>query len=189
MRSIFKGLFAIAAVATLAAGPVRAQVVDTITDGGGWNTFSFLGPGSTFSVGGGDPTELDFAFTLAHPDVLRITDGYQGGDQFQLTINGVTEPLTSPAEILGGYAGDCWTCAYFNPAYGDQYTHGAYILPAGSYLLVGLTVQSPQFDGAGALELGAVPEPASWAMMLAGFVGLGAALRRARGERRLAAAA
>ncbi len=187
MRSIFKGLLAAAALAALAAAPARAQVVDTITDGGGWNTFFFLSPGSTFSVGGGDPTELDFAFTLAHPDVLRITDGFQGGNQFQLTINGVTEPLTSATTGQGGgFAGDCWTCAYFNPAYGDQYTHGAYILPAGSYYLVGVAVQSPQFDGAGALELGAIPEPAAWAMMLAGFFGLGMVLRRARREQRLA---
>jgi hypothetical protein len=36
------------------------------------------------------------------------------------------------------------------------------------------------FAGQGAIALGAVPEPASWAMMLLGFFGLGAMLRRAR---------
>jgi hypothetical protein len=180
MRSIFKGLVVATALATLASAPARADVVQLITDGGGWNVFSFLGPGSPFSVGDGDPTQLDFAFILSHPDVLRITDGYQGGDQFQLTINGTVEPPTSDAMMGFGFVGDCWTCAFFDTSFGNQYTHGSYILPAGSYFLTGIALHSPQGDGAGALELGAIPEPSTWAMMLTGFAGLGAALRFAR---------
>jgi hypothetical protein len=179
MRDIIKGLLTASALITLTGTAARADAIVPITDGGGWNEFFFLAPGSNLQTLGG--ATIDFTFTLTHPDVLRITDGFQGGDQFDLMINSVDKGPTS-ASVLGfaGTAGSCWTCAYYNPTYGDAYTHGAYVLGPGSYVVTGIALQSPQFDGAGALALGAIPEPATWAMMLAGFLGLGAVMRRSR---------
>ena len=184
MRSIFKGLLAAVALTALAGASAKA---DTLTEGGGWSTFYFLGQGSPFQDISGNP--LAFTFTLSQPDVLRISEGYQGGDQFDVTINGVDQGPTSPTTPGFIYVGDCWTCAFYDPADAGQFTRAYYDLAAGTYTVTGIAIQSFQGNGKGAIALGAVPEPATWTMMLAGFFGLGAMVRRARRERALAATA
>ncbi|HEX4183565.1 MAG TPA: PEP-CTERM sorting domain-containing protein [Caulobacteraceae bacterium] len=178
MRGIFKGLLAAAAVAALAGAPARANTTIPLIDGGGWSTFDFLGAGSTFQDLDGNT--IDFTFTLTSKNIVRITDGFQGGDQFEIFINNADAGPTS-ASIPGFvYAGDCWSCAYFDPAYSTGFTRGSFDLGPGTYDIEGFVIQSPYGAGQGAIELGAVPEPASWVMMLLGFIGLGALLRRTR---------
>jgi hypothetical protein len=131
----------------------------------------------------GDP--IDFTFTLTSTRVLRVTDGYNDGDQFTVTINGSNSDTSLPI-FTGNNIFDDWTSVFTDPSIGHTYSHAAYVLGAGSYDVTGFAIQSPFFGGAAAIELGAVdslsgtPEPATWAMMLVGFGGLGAMLRRAR---------
>ena len=191
MRSIFKGLFVAAALATLAAAPVRAGTVP-LTDGGGWTQFDFGGFGPNFQDAGGNT--LDFTFTLTKTNVLRIADGGFDGDQFDVTINGSDAGFTTPtvfdgADVeYGTFTDDheCFSCAFFDPTYNTVFSHGEYILGPGTYDITGSAVLDPLFAGVAGIALGAVPEPATWAMMLTGFFGLGAVLRRSRRQLALA---
>ena len=99
--------------------------------------------------------------------------------QYGLNVTNTSTPAND-----GAFVGDCWSCAFFDPQ--QRWSTGEFILGPGSYIVSGSVIVSPFGSGAGAIELGAVPEPATWAMMLAGFGGLGAVLRRAR--RKLATA-
>jgi hypothetical protein len=183
MRSIFNGIAAMSAFAVLAVSPVGATV--PITDGSGWNVFYFLNTGSTFQDLSGNP--LVFSFTLTQPDVLRVTDGYDSGDQFYVGVQDLTNYTssalyTSTPTPFAAYVGDCWDCAYFDPAYNSVFSTGSVTLGPGSYLVTGYVALSLEGYGAGALEVGGaapVPEPATWAMLLLGFAVLGSAGYRA----------
>jgi hypothetical protein len=191
MRSIFKALLAAGALAALAVAPARA-VTTTITDGSGWHTFDFGSANSPFQDAVGDT--LGFKFTLTTTDILRITDGYFDGDQFDVAILDVNDfsnlnfETSTPAND-GTYVGDCWSCAYFNPTYNSSFSNASVLLGPGTYYVTGFVSQSPYFSGAAALELGGVPEPATWATMLVGFGGLGAMMRRSRRNKAAAATA
>ena len=179
MRSIFKGLLAAAALGALASGPAMANIVVPLTSGGGWTEFSF-GPAGSFIQDHNTGDTLDFTFTLTKPDVVRLTDGFQGGDQFEIFINNADAGPSSASTPGFLFAGDCWTCAFYDPAYSAGFTRASFDLGPGTYDIEGIAIQSPYGAGDGAISLGAVPEPATWAMMLTGFFGLGAALRRSR---------
>jgi hypothetical protein len=188
MRSIFKGLLAAAALAALAGAPARAT---TLVDGGGWSTFLFQGAGSSFQDANGDA--VGFSFTLTHPDTFRITDGFFDGDQFDVAVFDVSTFTninfeTSTPTFDGAYVGDCWDCAFFDPNYNTLFSNGSVLLGPGTYDVTGFATQSPFGAGEAAVSLGAVPEPATWAMMLAGFFGLGEAMRVSRRRQRAATA-
>jgi hypothetical protein len=183
------------AVAGVASAPVHADTI-ALVDGGGWYQFYFGAPdfgNAGFQDAVGNP--LDFSFTLTKSTILRIVDGGFSGDQFDVSVNGVDKGLTSTpvfaaADVeYGPFSDDheCFSCAFFDPAYNTDFSHGAYLLGPGTYDVTGAATLSPFFSGAAGISLGAVPEPATWAMMLTGFFGLGAALRL--GRRRQAAIA
>jgi hypothetical protein len=189
MRKTYQALLAVAAMAALASTPARADTV-ALVDGGGWNVFYF---GDTvfspdWQTLGGD--DIDYTFTLTQSRYLRVTDGYNDGDQFQVNINGVLSDTSLPV-FTGNNIFDNWTSVFTDASIGATYSHATYLLGPGSYDVTGLAIQSPFGAGAAAIELGAVdglaggvgngvPEPATWAMMLMGFGGLGALLRRRR---------
>jgi PEP-CTERM motif-containing protein len=186
MRHVFKGLLAAVALTALAGAPAKADVIVPLVNGGGWTEFFFGAPGNfpDFQDASGD-TE-DFTFTLTDPGILRITDGFNDGDQFEVTVNGVTS-LASPGIFTGNNILDCWDCVFVYPDISATYSHATYYLGPGSYTVTGDVTVSPFGSGAGAIMLGGpVPEPTTWALMLAGFGGLGAVLRRSR-RRALAA--
>jgi hypothetical protein len=185
MRKIFTGLLAAAAVTVLVSAPARADVIQPLVSGGGWSEFFF---GDTvffpdFQTLGGDT--IDFTFDLTQSTFLRITDGFNDGDQFAVTINGVTSD-TSPTVFTGNNIFDNWTSVFTDPSIGATYSHMTYLLGAGSYTVTGVAILSPFGSGSAAIELGgvdglpAVPEPTTWALMLVGFGGLGAMLRQSR---------
>lgn len=181
MRKIFNGLLAAVALTALAGAPARADTITPLIDGGGWSTYFFGAPGSDFQDLGG--TTIDFTFTLASSDILRVTDGFNDGDQFHVTIaksgGGTVTHTTSVPVFDGTNFFDCWSCAFFDPA--GRFSRGTFVLDAGSYVVTGTAPVSPFGSGEGAIALGGgVPEPATWALMLLGFGGLGAALRRSR---------
>ena len=191
MRGIFKGLLAVAALTMMAAAPARASTAIPIASGDGWHTFDFLGVGSSFQDQSGVP--VSFVFTLTQADVFRIADGFDPEQQFDVAIlnlgdlTSINFETTAPTPTSPAFVGDCWSCAFFDPAYNTIFSTGSVILGPGTYDVTGFAVVSPQGNGVAALEVGAVPEPATWAMMLAGLLGLGGALR-ARRQRALAEA-
>lgn len=181
MRNVYKGLLVVAALSAVAVMPAKAA---SLSSGGGWVQFDFGSYGSVQDDLSGD---TDYNFTLTNTDVLRITDGYNTGDQFDVTINGVDQGLTTTPAVNSTDDGNCWSCAFWID--GAQYSHGEYILGPGVYDVSAIVTQSPYGAGAGAIELGAVPEPATWALMMVGFGGLGAMIRRSRRQVALATAA
>jgi hypothetical protein len=189
MRNLFKGLLAAAALTSLAAAPAaKADVTVPLAGGAGWYQFYFGSPafGPDFQDLSGNT--LDFTFHLDSTTVLRVADGGFDGDQFDVTINGVDQGATSTPVFdgkdveFGPFTNDqeCFSCAFFDPNYNTSFSHGAYLLGPGDYTVTGVVIQSPFGAGAAGIELGAVPEPATWGMMLMGFFGLGAMLRRSR---------
>ena len=75
-------------------------------------------------------------------------------------------PLNTNGVLFQGTSSAVYNLWATGPGAGELYTYGVNGAPA--------------FDARGTLRVGAVPEPASWAMMLMGFGGLGALLRGRR---------
>ena len=104
------------------------------------------------------------AFTIAHDDGAQMSiDGISG---FVLNTPGPTSPVTTPFTITAPSTG---TYTY-HLSYGECCDGPAvlqWLYPTGR-------------------PVGSVPEPATWAMMLVGFGGIGMAMRRQRRSRRLA---
>jgi len=192
MRKIFQGLLAASAITLLASAPAKADVIQPLIDGADWTVFYF---GDTvffpdFQDLSGNT--LDFTFTLAVPEILRITDGYNDGDEFAVTINGVTS-ATSAGVFTGDNIFDNWDSVFTDASIGALYSHASYLLGPGSYTVTGVVTTSPFGAGAAAIKLGGVsvpvPEPAVWTMMTIGFGGLGGMLRRSRRKTMTAALA
>jgi hypothetical protein len=178
MRNITKGLLGAAALAVLVAAPAaKAATIIVPVTLNTWETYLF--------GGANDPTQdfwqdldgdtLEFAVTVASHSVLTVTDGWNDGDRFNVSINGVSVGQTSVPTIDGDDQSDNWAAASVDP----KFSHARYVLNAGTYLITGFATASPYGAGQGALLLG-VPEPATWAMMLVGFGGIGAVMRKAR---------
>lgn len=109
-----------------------------------------------------------FSFYLGSPDDFNSVR-FQGAD-FDVTLSG--SALFNPATAFNGDQGVGRRISYdFGGAVVNSITFAS-------------TGNSFEFDNLAAGVAGAVPEPATWAMMLVGFFGLGAALR-AQGRRQL----
>jgi hypothetical protein len=158
-----------ALMSIIAAGAASA---DVLTVGGGWDRFGFGDIGSSFPV----DAAHDFSFTLTSAAVFNITDAFTDGDQFDITINGVDKGLTSTPTNDGTYVGTDFDAAFASPLF----SHASYNLGPGSYTVTGVVALAPFTGGSGGAELvaGVVPEPATWSLMLVGFVGMGAVVRR-----------
>lgn len=151
-------------LAALVSAPAFAETPLTVE--GGWHWFTFGGVGSSFS-------EQPFTFTLTDAAVLRVTDAYLSGDQFEVFSNGTSLGLTSAATTGFDVMGD-YDAAFAS----DNFSHGQWTLAAGTYSITGTTILSPYNAGGAAISLSAVPEPESIALMLAGVAALGVSLKR-----------
>jgi hypothetical protein len=176
MRSIITGLLAAASLAVLVSAPASAQVFVPLVPHGGWTEFQFQGVGSPLQDTSSNP--LIFYFTITRPKTLTVTDGWNDGDQFDIFINGIDQGPTSTPKLDFTDVGNCYSCAIGK--FAASFSHASYLLAAGTYFVQGFTVQSPYFSGTGAVALGSVPEPSTWAMLISGFGLLGLAARRRR---------
>ena len=163
-KSLFAGAAIIAALAATSASAV------TIVVPGG--PFSLANPLATFPGTDLDKADTyDFTFTVGAPTGTLATIQIQA----QAQKTGDNEPITfdfySGSPGSGSFLGTSSTGTNanltFNPTVGSYYVE---VLPA--------YIASNNEALSGTILISTVPEPAAWTMMLVGFGGLGAALRR-----------
>ncbi len=169
MTTTLKTLFASAAVLSAFAVAAPASAVTIVTP-------FITGPFSASSLGTIPATKLvsgntyDFSFDLVTP--LGSSTSVQLSAQ--LLKKGASTPELIQYSLYSGTSGsgtflsqssvDYSPTIAFTPAAGSYYVEVNYIAVSG--------------EVAGGTLTSAVPEPASWAMMLVGFGALGVALRR-----------
>ena len=108
--------------------------------------------------------------------------GFSGTTQEQWTVNFGSQSFATPTVTLATAAFSGWTkvTTYFVASQTSQVL---------SFLATGSPGGAPPFSLLDGVSLVATPEPATWAMMLAGFVGVGFLVRRRGPTRRSAAIA
>jgi hypothetical protein len=192
------------AAVTLISTQAAFSAAGTITQNTNWDAtggvVSF--PGSPFTVGdltfvqGAQNAIGDTSLTGFHTARGLLTDNAVGGTTIQIAGlydlfafnlgNFLSTGVANLAVVtnLGSYS--------FSPTVNSAVNLGALTFVGfeagpGEYF-TSVNYSGPNATGATDIQLGsAVPEPASWALMIGGFFGLGGALRGAR--RRTAAAA
>ena len=132
-----------------------------------------VGSNPPFGTTAAAPAGSSWTITLSAPAKLTVTDVEASGDRFEMFDNGGLLGLTS-APNFGDYVGENISAALADP----NFSHGYFTLPAGVNVISGEFIGSV---GYGDMDFAvSVPEPASWALMLVGFGGLGVALRSRR---------
>lgn len=128
-------------------------------------------PGGGEATLSGAPSFDDLLVTFEHgwgSVTFNLTDSTGAASNFSLLVNGAAASFTNP--------GNCTFCV--NPDNGE-----------GKFTLTGPNITSLQFTFDPAIETGkqfrvilptVVPEPGTWALMILGFGGMGAMLRRSR---------
>jgi hypothetical protein len=134
---------------------------------------------STSPIGVSAPSGSTWTITLATAESLTVVDTQTSGDQFSVFINSSAVGLTSTPVDYNTLCGDSVSCSLGN----TDYSRGVFYLPAGTDTIQ-MTYEGIIGEGTvdffvGAPQVG-TPEPATWALMLIGFAGLGAALRGRR---------
>lgn len=171
----------VVASALLAAG-CGAAVAGPITVDAGWYGFCFTGVGSPATPGCQNgalagTTGNPFTFTALSSVLLKVTDAFQYGDQFDVNIAGVGNFATSVVAAVGSGTSDP-DIAYADPLF----SHGSWLLTAGVYSVDIFANASPNGSGGAYVEVisAPVPEPTTYALMALGLAGLAAVSRRRR---------
>src|SRR5579859_8058017 len=167
--------------ATNGAAPAEAtltvQTLDTLNAVGGYDV-----TGVTGDVDGDAVTGL-----IANPGQPYAAYSADGMFIFDNVVFANAAPLLSnPGLFFSGASGNEYNLFSDSPTVYELYQ----AKPGVAYLEHSVGVLSaetaPPAGGLGNLAQGAIPEPAAWAMMILGFGGVGALLRRRRGVPTLA---
>jgi hypothetical protein len=134
--------------------------------------------------------ELTQANSLISVDLGTVLNANAGGIFFDFTSTGAFAFQASSPGAASGFHYWCLSQGYFGCLDGNSIApNNVYTFLAGDDLVVAGTGTQGQVGNSPLDQppppTGGVPEPAAWALMLAGFGGLGAVLRR---RRRMAAA-
>ena len=182
------------ALAASIASPVFAGEL-TITGDGVWHPFSvdaLLAPADA-PLGWIDDSgaALGFSFVIGAGlrGTLTVVDAALAGDTFRITDFGAFFANTSSVPAAGYDSAFDVGLDYDAALVTPGFSQGVYTLAAGSYLITGSLLQSVTLDGqrldatAGALRLqtdavSPVPEPETYALMLAGLLVVGGLARR-----------
>jgi len=208
MQRVLK--LALATAAILTATPALAQVANVngaALSTGQNTTIYFGGPAGTTATSslylmltsantGTGVYNFNYIFTNTNPSVSNLT-GF--GFQTTPTLLGITGSgmnfVLNPINFPGGY--DVDACAYVGNNcdaannQGDLFSGAFSLTFAGGTSSISLTdfvdryaslTQLGGISGEGTPVRPPVPEPATWAMMLLGFGGIGMAMRRRRKE-------
>jgi hypothetical protein len=178
LKTLLAGLASVTALA--AAGPVFAFA---LVAGTGWQDDEITGSG-TPSLG----SPITFTVGAGKSDLFSFTDCCIPGDSYTVMVNGETAFTTFHFDYPTPFVNDLGDFApYAGPWTDPTFAHLQLGFAPGSY---SLTVEGDGIEGLpagfgvrldpGGGVKGAVPEPATWAAMLLGFGGIGAALRRRR---------
>lgn len=163
--------FLAAAAATCLSLSAQAT---TLVENSGWQGDDFLAADVPSSNG-------PWAFTVADTAVFSIVDCCVVGDVYKLFDTATSTLLATTTYYAGSGVqadatvyGDFWVSA--------DWSKLAYNVGPGSY---SFTITSNAGGGAQGsfgvrLDSAAVPEAGTWALMIVGFAGMGAALRRRR---------
>ena len=175
------------ALALCAAGVVHATTTPLAANGQ-WHEFDVddvqAQSGGVEWIDYSDGSMLSFSFTVTAPVELRVVDAGFAGDTFNVTVNGSSQ-LTSAVPVAA-YSPTQPAVTNFDAAWADtSFSRGSWLFTApGTYTVTGVLVQSVTNGGAplnstlGAVMLAAVPEPGTWALLLAGLAVLSVAARR-----------
>jgi PEP-CTERM motif len=175
------------------------------TSFGGWRDFTADGgafsPSYSFDLSAGDTVDMSVQFlagqslTLVNPTTLWLFNFITAGDQSNVDATGSLELLGSDGSVL--YASNTVTDAEGSVHFGQFFSNSDFTDLPGTVTFSGLryvgtlnayedpdvtvrTYGDPDFafTADSATISGVVPEPAAWALMILGFGGAGAALRR-----------
>jgi hypothetical protein len=188
-------LLAAGLLSLAALGGARANDF-TITADGLWNPFDVSDLESAshglewITLGDGSAATFTFTIDAGQTAILTVVDTQYAGDRFNVyanaTLLGITsEGVDTAPNSVGRDA--------FDAALADSnYSRGVYSFSAGTYTVTGDLARSALFGGfvlnatpgAVKLEIAAVPELSTGAMLLAGMAAMGLAGRRGRAAAR-----
>jgi hypothetical protein len=175
-----------AAVLTSLVSSASATVV---VAGAGWVEGVILSAGGTST-----DSPLTFTVAAGQTDLFSLSDAFQTGDVWTVTPNSGSALFTTTQTNVSARVANFPNIVGDDATYDAAWTNGTFghlqlVLGAGTYSI------NVTGNGAGGipahfgyrLDVSAVPEPSTWAMMILGFLGLGfVAYRRKNGTLRLA---
>ena len=166
-------------MAMFAVGATSAAYADTVAVDQVYN-FAFGIPafGSSFAASGlNGPDSIaapfpPWTFTLPIGGTLTVIDGFQSGDQFNVTDSGVSLGDTS-VPILGANCGFNFAACLSNP----DMSIGVFALGSGTHAIDGTAIAMPFGGGTAFFEVtpnvSPVPAPAALPLFATGLVALG----------------
>jgi hypothetical protein len=181
---------ALAALSLATTFTMPARAADTpLAAGNQWSTFSVdsaLEPSLAWIDDSGSPLSFDFVVGAGFEGTLTIVDAVFGGDTFKVTNFGNLLGSTSSVPLADiGSAVDHGDD--FDAALADKsFSSAVFMLGAGSYRIGGFLDQSLLIDGqrldatlgAVRLSVAPIPEPSTYAILLAGLAAVGLVVRR-----------
>lgn len=168
---------AAAALLSFATAPAQAAVVN-ITTAGTWTVVD-----ETVGVG----NFLTDSYKATTALTLRFTDLFFVGDTYDVYKNGIFQFSATSFNAAGAFNSDPAT-AYSS----GVFTRGTIALAANDIVSFKITAIPAGFSDStiavsGIATTNAVPEPATWALMISGFGLVGSTMRRRRSHVALAA--